>query len=361
MQRQSTIPKMISCRWTAVFLLATCLQAALLPVDVIGNVQGVAFENLAVRYTQQVLATTAFPQADVYLFDPMGLDPVQPLLVASLPGASGSYGITELGNNRERDIFYVLGGNFSLTTFAAVPNSFNLYEVNMRGFRAFKNGTIEHRPQVTLVTSLNATTQPNGMTRFGESILLVADSAQGAVWSIDLTDRQRVSVSKVIQHPSMAENTTASAFSKLGINGLRASENQLFYCNAAFHTIYSLDLKTMPGQNVPVPLGSPRKVAEKCICDDFAVDMDLGMLFVASPADAVVAVDIASGEQMILAGIFGNLTGGIPGASSAQVGDCGRSLYVTTNANGNATASQGLQGLRKLDLLPLMTGTYRRR
>lgn len=98
---------MFSYFWSAVFLLAQCLRATELPVRVVGSVKGNAFENLAIRYNQQILATTAFPSADVYLFDPSKQDLAEPLLLAMLPGSSGSYGISELGNTTQRDIFFL--------------------------------------------------------------------------------------------------------------------------------------------------------------------------------------------------------------------------------------------------------------
>ena len=323
-----------------------------LDVEVVGNVDGVAFENLVVRPNQQVLVTTAFPRADIWLFDTFGTLPDTPLRIAGLPGASSSLGISDLGRGHSPEVYYVLGGNFSLSTFTPVPNSFILYAVDMRTF-ASCNGTVQQPPKVTVATTLNVTTQPNGMTRYGESVLLIGDSNQGAVWAVDLTESSRPKVTRLIQNPSMAPNQSAPLTERFGINGLRAYGNTLFYCNSGFETMWSLPLKQVPGSNVPVPAGPPHKIATNCFCDDFAVDGERGMLWVASPGAAVIGVNITSGAQSVIAGALGDPTAKLSAASSAQLGLWDRYLYVTLTGSASLNAPSGWRGLRRMDLTSL--------
>lgn len=324
-------------------LTPTLANSAELPVEVIVNVDGTAFENLAVRSNGQILATTAFPGPDVYLIDPQCQFP--PTRVASVPSTSGAYGIQEL----DEDVFYVIGGNYSIPDAQAVPDSYFLYEVDMREIRMGDDGSIIVPAQTSLAASLAQMTQPNGMTRHGDS-LLIADSIQGAVYKVDVKDGG--SPTLAIQDPTMEPNLNSVSFGIFGINGLRAYEQTLFYCNSGFFKMYQIPLN-LDG----TAAGPAQLIAEDCHCDDFAV-APWSDLYVASPESVVLDVDVRTGEQAVLAGSYGNGTSSdVPGGSSAQFArsvDGGRTdygtLYVTVNGNGDPNAPSGKQGVRAIDL-----------
>lgn len=324
-----------------------------LAVEVVGNVDGIAFDNLYVRHNQQVLTTTAFPRADIWLFDTNEALPVTPLLIGDLPGATSSLGITDLGCGHPQDVLYAIGGNFTLSNFTPIANTFNLYKLDMRPFMTHNNSVV-HPPNISVATTLHEITQPNGFTRYGNSVLLISDSTQGAVWAVDMTDAARPQVKKLIQDPAtMGPNQGAGQQLRFGINGVRASGNTLFYCNSGFHTLWSLPLKLVAGSNIPVPAGAPRKLADNCFCDDFAVDPERGMIWVASPGGAVLGVNIATGSQSVIAGVPGNLSAGISAATSAQLGAADRYLYVTVIGSAAMVAPTGWRGLRRVDLFTL--------
>jgi hypothetical protein len=77
---------------------------------------GTWVENIAVRSNGKLLVTL-LSQPDVYQVNPSGTE--SPSLVYSFPGASGALGIAELGT----DVFAVVAGNWSTTTFTSTPRS----------------------------------------------------------------------------------------------------------------------------------------------------------------------------------------------------------------------------------------------
>jgi len=340
--------------WSTALILSTLFARLIyaLPVEVVGNVDGIAFDNLYVRPNQQVLTTTAFPRADVWLFDTNEPLPVTPLHIGELPGATSSLGITDLGCGHPSDVYYAIGGNFTLSNFTPIANTFNLYKVDMRPFVSYNN-TVLRPPNISVATPLHEITQPNGFTRYGNSVLMISDSTQGAVFAVDLTNSDEPQVKKLSQDPSMAPNNSAPQQLRFGVNGVRASANTLFYCNSGFQTMWSLPLEKVEGSNIPVPAGPPRLIAENCFCDDFAFDPDRGMLWVASPGGAILGVNIATGSQSVIAGVPGNLSAGISAATSAQLGAADRYLYVTVIGSAAMVAPTGWRGLRRVDLFGL--------
>lgn len=340
--------------WAAAFFVGSLYVRSIcaLPVEVVGNVDGIAFDNLYVRPNQQVLTTTAFPRADVWLFDTNEPLPVTPLLIGEFPYATSSLGITDLGCGHPPDVYYGIGGNFTLSNFTPIANTFNLYKIDMRPFVTFNN-TVQHPPIISMAAPLHEITQPNGFTRYGDSILLVSDSTQGAVYAVDMTNTEKPEVKLLSQDPSMGPNNSAPQQLRFGVNGIRASGNTLFYCNSGFHTMWSLPLELVEGSNIPVPAASPRLIAENCFCDDFAFDADRGMLWVASPAGAILGVNVATGAQSVIAGVPGNLSAGISAATSAQLGYADRYLYATVIGSAATIAPTGWRGLRRVDLFAL--------
>ena len=222
----------------------------------------------------------------------------------------------------------------------------------MRPFLSFNNSVLR-RPDISVAIPNHEMTQPNGFTRYGDSVLLISDATQGAVWAVDLTNSDEPQVKRLIQDPTMMQNPSAPQQLRFGINGIRASVNTLFYCNSGFHTMWSLPLKAVKGSNIPILAGPPRKLADNCFYDDFALDTDRGMLWVASPAGAVIGVNIATGSQSVVAGVPGNLSAGISAGTSAQPGAADRYLYVTVIGSAAMVAPTGWRGLRRVDLFTL--------
>jgi hypothetical protein len=87
-------------------------------------------------------------------------------------------------------------------------------------------------------------------------------------------------------------------------------------------------------------------------CDDFVLDPH-GIAYVASPSNALIRVDTATGVQLIVGGTFDDTASDFIGGSSAQFGrgDSDRtSVYVTTNGASFTDAPAGSQGISRVDV-----------
>ena len=106
------------------------LQTPPLPVSTVCDF-GLGFwiENLAVRYTGEILVVNPFSPS-LHQVNPLAADPTPEVVYTFPPPISGLLGITETTT----DIFYVAAGNVSSHTLEPVPGSFSVWEVNMLGF-----------------------------------------------------------------------------------------------------------------------------------------------------------------------------------------------------------------------------------
>lgn len=85
---------------------------------------GTWIENAIFRESNGQLLVTLLTTPDIYQVDPSGKTP--PKLLLSIPGYIGVLGIAELSP----DVFAVITGNFTLSTFATVPGT--SHTINLR-------------------------------------------------------------------------------------------------------------------------------------------------------------------------------------------------------------------------------------
>ena len=98
--------------------------------------------------------------------------------------------------------------------------------------------------------------------------------------------------------------------------------------------------------------GKAKLVTSQLSCDDFAID-PWGMLYVASPSNALIRIDSRTGEQMVVAGTFNSTASNIIGATSVRFGRGASdrsSVYVTTNGGSFTCAPPGSQGISRVDV-----------
>lgn len=222
---------------------------------------------------------------------------------------------------------------------------FEIYGINMRGFEMCDNGTI-----VTPATVKEVCEVPgllNGMTSLHTTDLVIfpADTMARGVWRIDIDTGDS---EMVIRDASMAGPANRTQFAGLGINGLKARDDTLFYCNSGAQTFWR-----MPVSRHGTSAGPARTIAEGASCDNFAPDGRGEYAFVASPNNALVRFDLRTGAQLVMAGRFNESGSDITGASSAVFG-VGRmdreSVYVTTNEGVFVGAPPGSQGISRVNL-----------
>lgn len=300
------------------------------PVHNLTRFDSLKIENLAVRANGLILATVAAPSALLLQIDPLGIVP--PTTVLEFPGAKGAFGITEGCD----DLFYIAAGNFSIQTFSGVPDSFAVFEVNMTGFTTMPNTTHIHEAAIRKVAELPDAKLVNGIAAANDNVILVADSAAGIIWKVDV-DTGAVSIADRDQtlkgpHPGVA-----------GVNGIKVFNESLYYTNTGLQSIYRKPM--LPDGFAH---GSAELLATHVLGDDFLVTMEA--LYVASPANVILRV--ADGKQEVIAGVYNSSSSGLIGPTAVQFGRLatdGSSLYVSTNG-GVRTTVKGAPGMSRLDL-----------
>ncbi|OAP60251.1 hypothetical protein AYL99_05253 [Fonsecaea erecta] len=300
-------------------------------VQHVANLDNYLVENLAVRGNGKVLVTTSAPAATLWQIDPQSSG--NATLITRFPGASGSYGITEL----QPDLFYVTTGNFSIETRQPVPQSFALFEVDMTGFRQLPTGKITSLPTPQKIASITNATVLNGLTHVdGQAgFVLAADSYAGLVWKVDIATG---SVMTAIKDASMDPSPSKAA----GINGLKYQNGYLYYTNTGNNLYYRLPIYANGSASA-----EPETIAQVTKGDDLILD-GAGTAYICQQVNSVSRVAI-NGTQQVIAGTINSNASSLLGPTAVAWGrtpsDRDR-LYVTTNggqsAAFNTSGSQGL-------------------
>lgn len=175
-------------------------------------------ENLAVRSNGHILATlTNIPS--VYEIVPSSSSyPATASPLYTFPNATSLSGIDEISP----DIFSVVVGNFSLSTFLPTPGSYSIWTIDFKS----NSGS----PKVKKVTDIPEAELLNGMTRLPtrEDMVLVGDSVKGVIWRVDVRSGE---YSIAIDVPEFHAN--ASAPLKLGVNGIRWWKGFVYFVNVS--------------------------------------------------------------------------------------------------------------------------------
>ena len=211
-----------------------------------------ALENVALRPSGTLILTST-TSSTIYLLDPTQRNPSAEVLY-TFPGANSCLGIAETSS----DVFAVIVGNTSVSTFTGVPGSFSIWSVNLR------------KSSVPIVSKISAIPEAkilNGLAYLQNSpdIVLAADSEAGIVYSTNIV----TGVSAVaIQNSAFAPTSTFP----LGINGLHpdAASCNLYFTNSALGTFGSI-----PIDNNGKATGAVKIIATDAkgdFYDDFAID-----------------------------------------------------------------------------------------
>ena len=275
---------------------------------------GTWVENLAVRANGQILATL-LTTPEVYQVDP-NPSAAHPLtLVHTFPDYLGCVGITELGN----DIFYVVTGNFSISTAASTPGSYSVWKLNMAGFTAGGSPAA-----ATKVADFPQSNNLNGMTPLGngdEDTLLIADAGAGAVWSLNV---HTGAVKKAITDPLMAP--TSGATPPIGINGVKVRDQSLYFTNTDQGLVGKVNLNADGEATGP----AVTVVENATSADDFQFD-SRGDLFMAGDDELRFRGGLNGSSSAPVVVTNSSLVVGSTAVAFGRLpGDLG-SLYVTTN------------------------------
>lgn len=288
---------------------------------------GTWVENLAVRRNGKILAT-AITSPELFQVNDRGDLP--PTVVSSFTGANSCMGITELGH----DIFYVIAGTLTFSTFTPVAGSYSVYEVNLRNFTGTSTAPVTQIAQIPDSQILNGIT----VLSHKRKTLLVGDSIAGVVYRIDI---QTGTVTKVLDQPLTKGINPQSG---TGVNGLNVRDGYLFFVN----TNQNLLAKILINED-----GTPKDGAVATIVnsdvqgpDDFSLAPSRGNV-------AVIAQNSANRLGVVRNGVYTEVAGnnaprgsvllGPTAVRFARVGRNGRNsqkVYISTNGG----ASQYLSG-----------------
>lgn len=269
---------------------------------------GTWLENIFVRPSGSLLLTL-LSAPDLYLLDPLALDP-QPRLIHHFNSSHGLGGIAET----DPETYYVIGGN-AIPKDPSAPTGLNrVYRVHFR--------RTSDTPDISDAAVVKDAALLNGLVKLNPQTLLASDSKLGAVWAIDITTgSSRI----VIRDPLMAPTPDFP----IGINGIRLFGNQtLYFANSAQYLLAKVRIHANgtaagPAETIaPAPPGT--------MFDDFALNRH-GDAFVATQlGDSILEVSV-NGSARIIAGVVN--TTAIAEPSSAQFGRTtadSHVLYVVT-------------------------------
>ncbi|KAJ6531704.1 hypothetical protein B0H10DRAFT_1861015 [Mycena sp. CBHHK59/15] len=272
-------------------------------------------ENLAVRPSSQLLLTSVMSPI-LHTLDPSATNATLET-VHTFPNSTALTGIVEY----EPDTYALVASDLNTTIRRAARGSVAIWSANLTS----------PTPAFSLIASVANLTGANGLSSVPAHprILLAADSAEGAVWQIDIvTGASRIA----IQDAAMAPGAPAPA---LGINGLHMRGRVLYFTNSQLGTFARVPLTVEDGRvqragdvqvlAVVQPLGGGHAF------DDFALDRE-GRAWLAVHPGAVTLVSPSAGgnfNQENVVGVVIQPTSAAFGRGSSVEE---KMLYVTTGA-----------------------------
>jgi hypothetical protein len=232
-------------------------------------------ESLAVRADGSILVTVA--NRDELWYVPAAAEgPVDPVLLSTF--AHSAMGIIEV----TPDVFYlatspvveyqaaVLAGR-SYTS----PESY-LHRLDLRGWapgQPLKAEAVLQLPETARGL--------NGSCLIAPGIVLIADCFAGLVWRADLpADGGKATARVWLKHDSMTNDPDGPMPDQPGINGVQyaASTHYLYYTTTA----QELFMRVRVDPDTHDPAGEPEFVAAGMMGDDFCIDENVGVAYIAT-------------------------------------------------------------------------------
>lgn len=223
-----------------------------------------SIENVAVRPNGIVLATN-MNSANLYAVDPVAKTSTTALAVT---GASGLSGIGEISP----DVFAVIGGKgIYKVDFTATP------------------------PKSSLIKTIAAASNLNGLAVFNNDTLLVADAGKGNVYKFTVSTGDSA---VVLTDPTMAP----SGGIPFGIDGIKYRDGVVWYTNIFKNSFYKVpvDPATAKATGAVVPLWTNLMGDDLCFGPN-------GKIYVATNSgNSLVEVDPAVGKPTSVGSVTGS-------------------------------------------------------
>lgn len=234
---------------------------------------GTWFENLVIRPNGLILATRV-DTPELWSIDPVTGTGSS---ILSIPGFSGFTGIAELSD----DIYVMAAGNFT-TNGAPVEGTARLLQVDLR----------RPVPEFKYVAQLSDAGLINGIERWDDESVLLADSTRGLILKVNVDNGQ---YSTAISDPTMAAPTNSST-NNIGINGIKKLGNFVYYTSSALELFCRI-----PVDSSASATGSVQVLASGFPQDDFTLQPD-GTAYIATNSLNTIVRVTGDGQVCTMAG-----------------------------------------------------------
>lgn len=262
---------------------------------------GTWFENLVIRPNGLILATRV-DAPELWSIDPLTRTGSS---ILSIPGFSGFTGITELSDG----VYVMAAGNFT-TNGGPVEGTARLLQVDLR----------RSVPEFKYVAQLSDAGLINGVERWDDQSVLLADSTRGLILKVNAENGQ---YSTAISDPTMAIPINAST--NIGINGIKRLDNFVYYTSSAQELFCRI-----PVDSSAAATGSAQVLASGFPQDDFSLRPD-GTAYIATNSLNTIVRVAGNGQVCTTAGTVDSIA--LAADTSCQFGRTTRDssiLYVST-------------------------------
>jgi hypothetical protein len=298
--------------------------------------EGTFLENLAVRSDNSLLVSSLKAHEVWYVPPAQTHAEVKPALLCRFNHPPMS--IVE----PEPDIFYLC------TSDGYATHVSSLYRIDLRDWKPGNEIKPEHVLEFpSQVRALN------GSCLVGPRTILIADCFASLIWRVELSeDGHSASASIWLKHYSMLYHPGELKPEQPGVNGLRFSKktSYLYYTS----TVLKLFMRVRVDRQTLAPLGVPEYLGGDKMMDDFCIDENAGVAYVATHRENTIdrmSLEPDRNEQRtIVAGSPFNevLVGPSSGAWGRAPGEAGRVAFFTTDGGTTALPADGVLRTAKI-------------
>ncbi|VUC26872.1 unnamed protein product [Clonostachys rosea] len=267
----------------------------------------VFIENLHVLPNGHLLISTMKSPGLLYTLDPKAEEPT-PKAITGFGNATAVTGIVPLGG----DLFAIGGGVH--THFAFERGTMQVYIVSLETHKVVSSVPVPETATINGLAPLPGTTD----------VVLGADTIDGRIFAINLTTKD---VSVLLDHATLKASTASGYGPPLGINGIRAYKDYVYFTNSGEGTFARFRVDGgSKADDVEIVASIPRK---GLAFDDFIFDNE-GNAYIATHPGSVIKVN-PDGEVSTIAGdgpdsIFKE-------ATSAAMSLDQKSIYISTGGD----------------------------
>jgi hypothetical protein len=269
-------------------------------------------DNLALRSDGSVLLTR-LDTPEVWSVDTTTGNAT---LVHSFANATSCFGISEIDD----DVFAVVVGNFSTTTYQPTAGSFSVQQLDFKNIHSTNNEEGTQLASVSHIAALPEAQALNGMASFTKDshLVLIADSPKGVAWKLDTqTGEYSIALNDTTMLPAEGQALP------LGINGLKLVDDYIYYSSTT-----RMQFGRVRVNEDASPASDYEIIASGFLPDNLDVASDGTAYIATDPQNSVVRIT-PYGQISLVAG--GQLSTQMPGPTSCRLTDDGKTLYVGTS------------------------------